>query len=244
MQIEVFKNAGFEIRGGLIDGEPYFVANDISSLLGYANTHAMIERLDDDEKSSLKDLLKSRTVQNQDLPKISGVRYDAILLTESGLYSSILWSQKPEAKQFKKWVTSEVLPSIRKHGVYVKAELLADTDLLIDTLNQLRDEKNKAIQEKAYIGSKREATAMATASREKRKAQKLEILLDESLEWATVKKIQIATGKKYKWSKLVKVSKEMNIPPRKVHDINYGEVNSYHNLVWMKCYDIDLKEVA
>ena len=60
MNLEIFKNSKFEIRGGLINGEPYFVANDISSLLGYANTYAMLERLDDDEKTNLKDLLKSR----------------------------------------------------------------------------------------------------------------------------------------------------------------------------------------
>lgn len=153
MKLEVFKNAGFEIRGGLMNGEPYFVANDISVLLGYANTYAMLERLDDDEKSSLKDLLKSRTTSFSDLPKIDGVRYDAVLLTESGLYSAILWSQKPEAKQFKKWVTSEVLPTIRKHGAYATPEtlerMIANPDFAISLLENLkaeRVEKEKALQ--------------------------------------------------------------------------------------------------
>ena len=147
MQLEVFKNAGFEIRGGLVNDEPYFVANDISALLGYANTYAMLERLDDDEKSSLKDLLKSRTASAEDLPKISGVRYDAVLLTESGLYSAILWSQKPEAKQFKKWVTSEVLPTIRKHGAYATADtlerMIANPDFAISLLETLKTERTE-----------------------------------------------------------------------------------------------------
>ncbi|BCD61708.1 phage antirepressor protein [Nitratiruptor phage NrS-5] len=146
MDLQIFKNADFEIRGGLINGEPYFVANDISTLLGYANTHAMIERLDDDEKVKLKDLLKSRMGKNQVLPKIEGVRYDAVLLTESGLYSAILWSQKPEAKKFKRWVTHDVLPSIRKHGVYAKDELLNNPDLFIEALQSLKKEREARLK--------------------------------------------------------------------------------------------------
>jgi len=231
ISLEIFSNSGYEIRGGLVDGEPYFIAKDIADALGYSDTQAMTRRLDDDEVFTYTD-------------NSSGQLRHIKTVNESGLYNAILGSKKPEAKQFKKWVTSEVLPSVRKHGMYAKAELLADTDLLIDALNQLRDERNKAVKEKAYIGNKREATAMATASTAVRKAKKLELMLDESSEWASMKRVQIRTGKDFKWSKLKKVSKELNIPPRKIFDANYGEVNSYHSSVWLEAYNIDIAQVA
>ena len=231
MNLEIFNNKGYEIRGGLIDGEPYFVAKDIATALGYSDTQAMTRRLDDEDLSSCAD-------------NSSGQVRTITTVNESGLYASILGSKKIEAKQFKKWVTSEVLPSIRKHGMYAKDELLANTDLLVDTIIKLREERTKAIKEKAYIGNKREATAMATASSAVRKAKKLEVMLDESSEWASVKRVQIRTGQDFKWSKLKKVSKELNIPPRKIFDANYGEVNSYHSSVWLEAYSIDIAQVA
>lgn len=150
MNLEIFRNSKFEIRGGLINGEPYFVANDISSLLGYANTYAMLERLDDDEKTNLKDLLKSRKPEISDLPRIDGVRYDAVLLSESGLYNAILWSGKPQAKEFRRWITGEVLPAIRKHGGYLTPakieEVLNDPDTIIALAQNLKAERAKREQ--------------------------------------------------------------------------------------------------
>ena len=232
MNLEIFKNNGFEIRGGIINDEPYFVLADVCKALELSNPSMVAKSLDEDDLSSTEVIDSMQRKQN------------AITISESGLYQCIFQSRKQEAKQFKKWVTSEVLPSIRKHGMYVKAELLADTDLLIDTLNQLRDERDKAIKEKVYIGNKREATAMATASTAVRKAKKLEVMLDESSEWASVKRVQIRTGEDFKWSRLKKVSKELNIPPRKIFDANYGEVNSYHSSVWLEAYSIDIAQVA
>lgn len=93
------------LRGFLRDGEPWFVATDVSSALDYSEASAMTRHLDADEKGSVK--LTDR-----------GQEQDFITINESGLYSAILKSRKPEAKAFKKWVTSEVLPSIRKTGSY------------------------------------------------------------------------------------------------------------------------------
>ena len=132
MKLEVFKNAGFEIRGGLIDGEPYFVAMDIAKALGYSDTQAMTRRLDDDEVSTYTD-------------NSSGQVRHIKIINESGLYNAILGSKKPEAKQFKKWVTSEVLPSIRKHGAYLTPEkieeVLLNPDTIIQLANQVKAEK-------------------------------------------------------------------------------------------------------
>jgi hypothetical protein len=168
-------------------------------------------------------------------------------INESGLYSMILTSRKPEAKRFKKWVTSEVLPSIRKHGAYMTEdkleEVLADPDKFLDLAIKLREERNRAIKEKAWIGNRREATAMATASKESRKARKLEILLDEASDWASIKKVERAMNVKVQWRKLKKISKELGIKPRKVPDANYGEVNTYHRDVWMEAFDIDITTI-
>ena len=105
MELQIFQNAGFQIRGGLIDNEPYFVATDIAKALGYRDAFDMTRRLDDDEK----DTQKVRTLGGEQV---------MVVLNESGLYSSILGSNKEQAKVFKKWVTKEVLPSIRKTGSY------------------------------------------------------------------------------------------------------------------------------
>ena len=131
MKLEVFKNAGFEIRGGLINGEPYFVAMDIAKALGYSDAEAMTRRLDSDE------------IQNLQIVGFGNRGVNVI--NESGLYNAILGSKKPEAKQFKKWVTSEVLPSIRKHGAYLTPEkieeVLLNPDTIIQLANQVKAEK-------------------------------------------------------------------------------------------------------
>ena len=93
--------------------EVFFVSNEVSSILDYSENRKMLERLDDDEIVKLSYEETKRLSPTVDIHS-SGIQ----LLTESGLYSAVLGSRKPEAKQFKKWVTGEVLPSIRKTGNY------------------------------------------------------------------------------------------------------------------------------
>lgn len=93
------------LRGFLRDGEPWFVAQDVSEALEYRNAPDMTRNLDDDEKGT-------------QIVRTLGGDQEMTVINESGLYSAILKSRKPEAKTFKKWVTSEVLPSIRKTGSY------------------------------------------------------------------------------------------------------------------------------
>jgi anti-repressor protein len=92
------------------DNEPWFVAKDVCDVLGFSDTNAGTRHLDNDEKMSVI------------LTGISATNPVATIINESGLYSLIFKSRKPEAKKFKKWVTSEVLPSIRKRGVYLTPE--------------------------------------------------------------------------------------------------------------------------
>jgi prophage antirepressor-like protein len=109
-------------------GEPWFIAKEVAEILGYSAAEAMTRRLDDDEK-----LVRQIVV--------SGQNRDVLLINESGLYSSIIGSTKPEAKAFKKWVTSEVLPAIRKTGSYGTVKLKPSEYLSlikqIDTLTKV-----------------------------------------------------------------------------------------------------------
>ena len=101
----------------------------------------------------------------------------------------------------------------------------------------------QAIATKAEIGSRREATAMSTASVATKKANKLEIELDKSKEYATVKRVEKATGQKYKWKLLKDYSLENNLDIPKVFDANYdGGVNGYHADAWYECYSVDITE--
>ena len=106
-QVEVFNFSQEKtpIRVQLINSEPWFVATDVCHVLGISNNRDAVSRLDDDEKATSA------------LPTQFGVK-DMWLVSESGLYSLIFQSRKPEAKKFRKWVTAEVLPSIRKKGYY------------------------------------------------------------------------------------------------------------------------------
>ena len=104
------------------DGETWFVANDVCKVLGHGNPRQVVSRLDDDE----------RGVTNLDT--LGGPQKTAII-NESGLYSLILTSRKPAAKRFKKWVTAEVLPSLRKTGQYGAQIDLRDPDQLLPILN-------------------------------------------------------------------------------------------------------------
>ena len=131
MNIQVFKNERFgEVRTMVINGEPWFVGKDVASVLGYAKpSNAIMIHVDDEDKTS-------------SLIQGSGSKYKAqtMLINESGLYSLILSSKLPQAKEFKRWVTSEVLPQIRMTGGYIPVGKDDDEDAIqrkaIDIVNR------------------------------------------------------------------------------------------------------------
>lgn len=112
---KAFNYSGHEVKTIVIDNQPWFVAKDVSDVLGFRDPYTATRGLDDDEK-----LLHTLFV--------SGQNRETTVINESGLYSLILKSNKEEAKQFKKWITHEVLPTIRKTGGYI-----ANEDLFIQT---------------------------------------------------------------------------------------------------------------
>lgn len=106
-----FEYGNAHVRTILIDEDLWFVAMDVAAILGYSETNRMTTRLDEDEIGKIESTVLVGSVN-------SHARNDMTIINESGLYSAILGSSKPEAKSFKKWVTSVVLPSIRKTGQY------------------------------------------------------------------------------------------------------------------------------
>lgn len=131
-ELRIFENPEFgSIRTVEVNGEPWFVGKDVAEVLGYSNTRdALAKRVDDEDKG----------VANCDTP--SG-RQNMTIINESGLYSLVLGSKLPTAKKFKRWVTSDVLPSIRKHGLYAMDEILANPDVLINALTELKEERQR-----------------------------------------------------------------------------------------------------
>lgn len=101
--LDVFQYSGQQVRTIIIDGEPWWIASDVSQVLGYSATSAMLRSLDDDEKGV------------QDLHTPGGTQALSII-SESGLYSAIMRSQLPDAREFKRWITHDVLPQIRQTG--------------------------------------------------------------------------------------------------------------------------------
>lgn len=131
-ELQVFNNEEFgSVRTLVINEEPWFVGKDAADILAYTNTpKAIRDHVDEEDK------LTERIV-------LSGQNREVVLINESGLYSLIFSSKMPKAKQFKRWVTSEVLPAIRKHGVYAVDEVLENPDMLISALTALKEERAK-----------------------------------------------------------------------------------------------------
>lgn len=136
-ELMVFNNPEFgKIRTVEVKGEPWLVGKDVAVALGYSNTRDALERHVDAEDKN--------TVVNPDGNRGNP---NMTIINESGLYSLVLSSKLPGAKRFKRWVTAEVLPSIRKHGAYIGPETLEDMltspDLVIKLLTALKSEQEK-----------------------------------------------------------------------------------------------------
>lgn len=142
-ELQNFNFEGNEVRTVLINDEPYFVGKDIADVLGYLNTRdALSKHVDEEDKNSVAIHDGKKGNPNQ------------VVINESGMYSLVLSSKLPNAKKFKRWVTNEVLPSIRKNGVYMTDQTAYDIthdkdalgDLLLKAGSQLK-QKDLVIRE-------------------------------------------------------------------------------------------------
>ena len=132
-EIQIFNYNSVEVRTIQNDGEPWFVLRDVCNVLGLGTPARVAERLDPDE------------VSQTHITDSMGRQQETTIINESGLYNVILRSDKPEAKPFRKWVTSEVLPTIRRHGMYATPDtvekMLADPDTTIKLLETIKQER-------------------------------------------------------------------------------------------------------
>ena len=145
--LQIFDNPEFgKVRVIEKDGEPWFVGKDVAEILQYNEPHKAIQRhVDEDDR------------MKHPITDSTGRKQDSWFINESGLYSLILSSKMPDAKKFKRWVTNEVIPSIRKHGAYMTPEKLEEVLLNPDTLIQLaqnlkteQEARKKAEKELAF----------------------------------------------------------------------------------------------
>lgn len=205
--LQVFNNPEFgSVRTVVIDEEPWFIGADVATALGYTNPRkALGDHVDGEDKNTvtIRDGIKGNP--------------NKTVINESGMYSLIISSKLPTAKKFKHWVTSEVLPDIRKHGLYAKQSvidmMLNDPDSCIELLTEYKKEK----QEK----------------------ERLQAELDYSKEWYSIKrvaKLNDISWKSISWRKLKQASADIGIGVKKIFDANYGEVNTYHVKAWEAAY--------
>lgn len=156
-ELKIFENPEFgKVRTMEINGEPYFVGKDVAIILGYAKPENAIANHVDTEDKTLTPIQGGCSTGSQ----------NTTIINESGLYSLILSSKLPKAKEFKRWVTSEVLPSIRKHGAYAVDELLNDPELAIKAFTALKEErmKNKQLETTVAVQTQQIAELKPKAS--------------------------------------------------------------------------------
>ena len=145
--LQVFSYNSNAIRVLIREKNPWWIAKDVCDVLEIKNSRQALTRLDDDEKDTV--IINDGTPGNPAMAVIN----------EPGLYTLVLSSRKPEAREFKRWITHEVIPSIRKHGMYATSEMidqmLADPETMIRTLKALQEERQqrKALEEKIIIDS-------------------------------------------------------------------------------------------
>lgn len=183
---KAFNYEGSEVRTVRKGQDIFFVAKDVCEVLDHSDASVAVSRLDDDEK-----LTQTMFV--------SGQNRKVWLVNESGLYSLILTSRKPEAKKFKRWVTQEVLPSIRKHGTYMTPDtiekVLADPDTIIQIATQLKEERLKRQKAELMVQEQKPKVLFADSV----EASKSSILIRELA--VLLKQNGINTGERrlYEW---------------------------------------------
>ena len=213
-EIKVFDNPEFgKVRTMEINGEPYFVGKDVAIILGYAKPeNALTTHVDGD------DTLKQGVTDNL------GRAQNTTLINESGLYSLILSSKLPKAKEFKRWVTSEVLPSIRKHGAYAVDELLNDPEFAIKTFTALKEERERSKRLSEQIEADKPKVIFADSV----SAAKSSILIGDLAKILKQNGVNIGQNRLFEWFRqngfLIKSGSSKNMPTQKSAEMGLFEV--------------------
>ena len=139
---EIFNFHGQEVRTVMFDDEPWFVGKDIAEILGYVNSRDALAKHVDENAKLTSQIATAGQMRNQ------------TVINESGLYSLILSSKLPQAKEFKRWVTSEVLPAIRKQGGFIREDLDEDAFIALFTgQKKLREQQATMLEDIDYLKS-------------------------------------------------------------------------------------------
>ena len=213
-EIKIFNNPEFgDIRMITIEDEPWFVGKDVAAILGYKDTSDAMKRHVDEE-----DKLGRRFTD-------SGQNREMYVINESGLYSLILSSKLPTAKKFKRWVTSEVLPAIRKNGMYMtdqKAyDLLHNSGSLADMLQQAAEQlRQKDIEIRRMKPKELFADAVATSDSS--------ILVGELAKLLKQNGVEIGQNRLFQWMRengyLIKSGSSKNMPTQKAMEAELFEI--------------------
>ena len=216
-ELQVFNFENHEVRSLLINSEPWFIGKDVADVLGYSNSRkAMADHVDDEDK---KDGVTIRDA--------IGRNQKAVAINESGLYSLVLSSKLPSAKKFKRWVTSEVLPALRKTGQYVKElsgqELMAKALIEAQSVLAAKDKQIEEMKPKALF-----ADAVATSH--------TSILVGELAKILKQNGIDMGQKRLFAWLRekgylIKRKGTDYNMPTQKAMDLGLFEIKegSYIN---------------
>lgn len=214
-EIKIFDNPEFgKVRTMEINGEPYFVGKDVAIILGYAKPENAIANHVDTEDKTLTPIQGGCSTGSQ----------NTTIINESGLYSLILSSKLPKAKEFKRWVTSEVLPSIRKHGAYAVDELLNDPEFAIKTFTALKEERERSKRLSEQIEADKPKVIFADSV----SAAKSSILVGDLAKLLKQNGVNIGQNRLFEWLRqngyLIKDGTSKNMPTQRAADMKLFEV--------------------
>lgn len=222
-EVQIFENKEFgKVQIVLRNDEPWFVGKDVAAILGYEReTKAVVDHVDVEDRLMLDG--KTQSQFGIELGQRGGW-----IINESGLYSLILSSKLPAAKKFKRWVTSEVLPTIRKHGGYLTPtkveEILTDPDTIISLATQLKEEREKRAAAEKIIEEQKPKALFADAV----SASKTSILIGALAKLIKQNGIDIGQKRLFDWLRchgyLIKSGSDKNMPTQKAMELGLFEV--------------------
>lgn len=217
--LQIFKNPEFgEIRTIEKDGEPWFVGKDVAAALGYERpTKAILDHVDDEDKDEVP--IQDSIGRSQNTP----------IINESGLYSLVLSSKLPTAKKFKRWVTSEVIPSIRKHGAYMTPDKLEEVLLKPDTLIQLAQNLKAEQEKRMALEVKMEEQKPKVLFAESVEAAKTSILIGELAKLLKQNGINIGQNRLFEWLRnngylIRRQGSDYNMPTQRAMEMGLFEI--------------------
>lgn len=211
--LQIFQNKEFgNVRAVVKDGEPWFIASDVCESLGLSNPTVSVNRLDADERSKFN----------------LGRQGEVNTVNEYGLYNLVLGSRKPEAKAFKRWITHEVIPAIRKHGGYLTPdkveEILTDPDSIIRLATQLKEERAKREAAEKVIEEQRPKALFADAV----SASKTSILIGALAKLIRQNGVDVGQKRLFEWLRkkgyLIKSGNDKNMPTQRSMERGLFEV--------------------